>query len=264
MWIAKPAGKSRGRGISIFANLKLLMEFIKGKHYVVQKYIENPLIIQKRKFDIRQWVLITNWNPLTVWFYDDSYIRFSAEDYFMESFDNKFIHLTNNSISKKSSNNPKFHGNMWYDDELENYLDQVFGNNPWKNKIRPKIKDIIIYTLLSVEDRIINRHNSFELYGYDFMIDNNLNVWLIEVNSSPALDYSTEVTEKIVKSGLEDLVKVVIDYEKASPDKRQFVNTGKFVKIYENIKKMPKQNFKMSFADSQLSEIKVKDEYLFF
>ena len=29
------------------------------------------------------------------------------------------------------------------------------------------------------------------MFGYDFMIDERLNVWLIEVNSSPAMDYST-------------------------------------------------------------------------
>jgi len=46
--------------------------------------------------------------------------------------------------------------------------------------------------------------NSMELYGYDFMIDTNHNVWLIEINSSPAMDYSTKVTERLVKMVLED------------------------------------------------------------
>jgi len=41
------------------------------------KNTQNPLIIESRKFDIRQWVLIENWNPLTVWIYDESYIRFA-------------------------------------------------------------------------------------------------------------------------------------------------------------------------------------------
>ena len=59
----------------------------------------------------------------------------------------------------------------------------------------------------------------FEMFGYDIMVDDDFNCWLIEVNSSPAMDYSTDVTERLVKMVLEDTIKVVIDYGMASAKK---------------------------------------------
>lgn len=86
MWIVKPAAKSRGRGISTFNDLPKLLKYIEAGsgfsgQWVVQKYMENPLVIAKRKFDIRQWVVVTDWNPVTIWFYDECYARFSVQDY---------------------------------------------------------------------------------------------------------------------------------------------------------------------------------------
>jgi tubulin monoglycylase TTLL3/8 len=49
--------------------------------FVAQKYIENPLLIDSKKFDIRQWVMIQDYNPPKIWFYDECYIRFCADDY---------------------------------------------------------------------------------------------------------------------------------------------------------------------------------------
>jgi len=42
-------------------------------------------------------------------------------------------------------------------------------------------------SLESVVENVLYRKNSFEILGYDFMIDEELKVWLIEVNSSPTM-----------------------------------------------------------------------------
>lgn len=74
MWICKPGARSRGKGIVIMNNLEKIMDLMTQSNFrecnwVVQKYIEKPMLIYKTKFDIRQWFLITDWTPLTVWFY---------------------------------------------------------------------------------------------------------------------------------------------------------------------------------------------------
>ncbi len=63
----------------------------------------------------------------------------------------------------------------------------------------------------SVKTLVNNRKNSFEVFGYDLMLDEDLNSWLIEVNSSPDMMYSTNITEKLVKEMSEDIIKLTID-----------------------------------------------------
>lgn len=82
---------------------------------------------------------------------------------------------------------------------------------------------------------IENRKNSHEMFGYDFMVDTNYKVWLLEINSSPSMDYSTHVTTKLVKQVLIDTVKVIVDYANASKKQKKNVDTGKFKKIYKGI-----------------------------
>jgi tubulin monoglycylase TTLL3/8 len=71
IWIIKPAGSSRGRGIVLYKQLVEILDLCKSKEsqFIAQKYIENTMIVKNRKFDIRQWVLVSDWNPLTVWLY---------------------------------------------------------------------------------------------------------------------------------------------------------------------------------------------------
>jgi tubulin monoglycylase TTLL3/8 len=100
-------------------------------------------VVLRRKFDIRQWVLITDFNPLVIWLYDECYIRFSAIDYDPKEVSNKFIHLTNNSIAAYSKEFDSSHikGNMFFQSEFEQFLKETTGKDVFQdvslNRFRP-------------------------------------------------------------------------------------------------------------------------------
>ena len=240
IWIAKPAGLSRGRGIQVFSNLDEIEEYTKGKdrNWIVQKYIENPLIVNSRKFDLRIWVLVTDLNPLTIWFWDKPYCRFPAADYNPDNLMDRFIHLTNNSVAKYAKEvSVVGEGNMWFVEQLQEYLIKKTGRDIWTEEIKQKCKDIIIYSLQSVQDCLDTRKGSMELLGYDIMIDEDYNAWLIEVNSSPTMESSTGVTKVLTQNVMESIVKVISDYWMAPKNvKKKTIDTGNFVMIYKGKK----------------------------
>merc|ERR1712118_252694 len=156
----------------------------------------------------------------------------------------KYAHLTNNSIAKKADGfDDVADDTMWDSDEYRDYLaDLGIERNghkvedPWAGIIQPRMKRIVYRSLEAVQDSIEARTNSFQLFGYDFMVSEDLNVWLIEVNSSPDCSYSTSTTKALVKAMLDDLIKVVVDAEKfglqPTRPKRKWgktkVDTGRF------------------------------------
>ena len=92
------------------------------------------MIIHKRKFDIRQWVMVTDWNPLTVWIYAEPYIRFAAADFSYTKIQNRFAHLSNNSVAKDAKKikvSYEIEGNMWTLDEFQDYLSGEYGYDVW-------------------------------------------------------------------------------------------------------------------------------------
>lgn len=79
-----------------------------GNHCVVQRYIDNPLLVEGYKFDLRVYVLIGSIDPLRIYIYHDGLARFATELYesaTRNNFRSTYQHLTNYAINKL---NPKF------------------------------------------------------------------------------------------------------------------------------------------------------------
>lgn len=130
------------------------------KIWITQKYIESPMIIKQKKFDIRQWVCVTSWKPkLEIWFYTENYLRFTSDNYDPNQLHNKFANLTNATINKENvkldifedqefstnlniseKDTDKIEGNMWTNFQFEKFLkksDSEYPNGPYLDKVLP-------------------------------------------------------------------------------------------------------------------------------
>ena len=52
---------------------------------------------------------------------------------------------------------------------------------------------------------------SFELFGYDFIIDNEYNPWLLEINNNPGLSISSPIISKLIPRMMDDALRLPID-----------------------------------------------------
>lgn len=166
---------------------------------------------------------------VNIWMYKDCYLRFSSQEFTLDSFYNS-IHLTNNSIQKhckngKRSVNLPTH-NMWSLSDFKAFLHQNGHGNQWPSIYEGMKKCAVAIVQASLVETEIYQ-NSFEIYGCDFMLNEKYEPYLIEVNSSPDMSASTVVTRRICPMALEDLLKVVVDLPR-NPK----ASTGNFERIF--------------------------------
>lgn len=150
------------------------------REWVIQRYISNPLLIKNRKFHIRSYILaISN---LRVYLYKEMLALFALNSYSSTDINNALSHLTNtclqiNENSFKESNQVKLFWDLSSEEEIsENDLEIIFD----------QIKLILNNCFDSVANEVIHfmpLENAFELFGFDFLVDQHKNVYLLEANS---------------------------------------------------------------------------------
>lgn len=80
------------------------------------------------------------------------------------------------------------------------------GGPPTQAALWQDIAELVLKSLLCVEDEITPQCNSFEVYGYDVLIDADLRPWLIEVNASPAMARDTPLDCRVKEAMIRDTV----------------------------------------------------------
>jgi tubulin polyglutamylase TTLL4 len=192
----KPSASSRGRGIHLLRST----DSPPADAGVVQVYIERPLLITGRKFDIRLYTFVPTIFPLRVYLHESGLARFCTHPYAPDGdVDDLQMHLTNFSLNKqdgafhRASGPEAVEDSKWSLAFWANYMERTLGVpvRPLMDAFEKLVVTTVIAGICEIRKthrkHIGHRHTSFELYGLDAMLDVDLNVYLIEINISPSM-----------------------------------------------------------------------------
>eukprot|EP00900_Chrysochromulina_parva_P023537 jgi/Chrpa1/5817/Chrysochromulina_OHIO_Genome00018252-RA len=170
VWVLKPSYGSKGVGVRLLNGDEGLSAVLgeRDSRRVVQKYVERPLLIGGYKFDIRCWVLVTEWSPqLRAWFYDDDVLlRFCSDAFDLDELHNRFGHITNRTVQQErcaersrpgtalSSSFEIFGLDMVLDETLRPWLIEV-NEAPNLSAHGSALKELILQPMLSAAVELV-------------------------------------------------------------------------------------------------------------
>ena len=246
-WVVKPGEFSnRGQGISctdradhIRARVNEARKAGRGRTVIVQEYISNPLLYYGRKFDIRAFVLVsTNGGKLRAYWYQEGYVRTSSYQWRLEDIADSDVHLTNDAIQQKGPDYGRHEpANKLNYTELQRYLDTLPRGRGRQQlnfhaQVYPRMKEVAAAAVRAaypfLRERATNCSNdnpsltndsdngnsscgNFEIFGLDFIVDQQLRPWLLEVNTNPCLVVNCPVLERVIPNMLEHALRIAVD-----------------------------------------------------
>lgn len=220
-WILKPSGGAHGDDIVVMRDDSEILAFLDQRAsaagWVVQKYLENPLLLPGgRKFDLRVMVLVAH--DYTILMYSEGVLRTCSTAYSLDNLSDRFSHLANHCLQEQHAAYGSF------DDAPDNLMSYAMFDKILRESteahaegrpvtldthILPQIESQIVHSLMAVREQMevpeSANYRCFNLLGFDFMLDDKFHVYLVEVNSSPTTD------PKLIPRLVEEVVRVAID-----------------------------------------------------
>ena len=244
-WIVKPPDLFQGMGIKVFKdfkeiknhcqnlfsgiekvtaeqedyckrhNIELKPTIHKTEFILIQKYLDSPLLYYGRKFDIRCYVLVDY--CFNVFMCREGHLKACSQKYDLKDL-NIFTHITNYSLQKRCKDFAKYEqGNEISFKKFIELLDitsKIKGRGKKIfNKIYSKMKEEIQISMNSVGRKLkgVPKVLSFQIFGYDFIIDKEYNPWILEINDNPGLEISSELISHLIPRMVDDALRLTID-----------------------------------------------------
>ncbi|XP_021934388.1 tubulin polyglutamylase TTLL6 isoform X2 [Zootermopsis nevadensis] len=169
---------------------------LKAEGTFVQEYVSKPLLVDGHKFDIGVYTIQTSIDPLRVYIYNgDMILRFCPEKY--HPFDpdvlDKYVVGDDYLPTWEVPSLQKYYVDLGFSmkESLTAYLKDM-GKDP--SKIWDQIDDALRRAYLKTEPLMVksasnyrSKRNFFEMVRFDFVVDEDLNVYIMEANMSPNL-----------------------------------------------------------------------------
>jgi len=162
--------------------------------YFAQEFVENPLLYDGHKFEFSLFVIITSFDPLRVYYDKYFHLRICPKPHDAKNFSDPdtYIIASNCLDCYEFNSSSKFYNNSYTNiDAVNTYLRQ---HNIDEKKVWNDVDDLIRTLFYAKEKDFIegskrygSKFSFFEIVRMDLILDNDLNLYVMEVNESPSL-----------------------------------------------------------------------------
>eukprot|EP00753_Platysulcus_tardus_P020695 PLAT8340.2.p1 GENE.PLAT8340.2~~PLAT8340.2.p1 ORF type:complete len:300 (+),score=159.98 PLAT8340.2:223-1122(+) len=212
-WMFKPNMGSMGAGLTLHNFTHFQQLGCSALEGAVQRYIPNPLLYKSRKFDLRSYVLIASLNPLVV-FYKHGFMRVSLPKFNATSKDMR-VHLVNSHVQQAKSDCEVLTHRV-SPQQLAHELHRrgrVRSASAYADHLRKQMMHATQVVVLAIKSRLIALKDTFFVFGLDAMLDDDLRVHIIEINSMPASSPVSNFTAHLMQDAVTEVIDILGEVE---------------------------------------------------
>jgi hypothetical protein len=220
----------RKEGLKLTRNYFDIINSVKEDFKVCQKYIKNLFLINGRKVNLRFYLLIIIKN---------NYIYFYVSNIGKCIYTNKIYNDDDldfeSNITSYNFDINIYNKNPRDFEELKMYINNYFQNNNKASKLFNKINILIKQVCMCLTNKIYQSNNikgctSFQLYGGDIIINNDLHPYLLEFNKGPDMEPKDKLDEILKENIQKDIFKTLGIIHDNQPNSYYLIYKSKIIK----------------------------------